>query len=505
MAGIFTFPNVKGMTTNNLLTTSNLCSMLKNFIIDENGIYMRKGTHKVYEGDKRGVIVSYEKAHVFLFLIPETEQIVEIDYRTNTSNVVDVKIPNKSILSFVETNNRVLVFFDGIPPKAIYKDENDKYTCTDLNLEGEGVNTSFTGGVNYANRMFYYKENDSKVYYVSALSYQGNLNVYNTADIFGVVGRLKKLFTMGFTAGYGATSYLGALYDTGDVLIFQGLSPDDPSSWSVKLKLKLNEFIYGNVANVSNSACILTGKGIIDLTTVMATNSADISNAILSNELVNSYDGTAKDSFWKDYNLCPFGNFLFIYNTHADSHYLFNFRTGGFTMLQGWKIQTLARIADILYFSDGTNVYQAFIGNSDDGSPIQAEYITNFYDFGVPKIKKTKRLKLNLKRNGYFDTYVNFHGDGTIDKKTKTPLELRYNNPQPTWNNLNTWADVNSLLWAGASGDRFVNALSIPWTIGTTLALRIVVNSLDTNINPAAVVSEFVINSITVEFETRGF
>ena len=501
----FSFSNARGMTLNNLQARKDLCLLLDNFISDENGIYIRKGLTKAQEVPKDGVVVSYHFANKFLFLIPSLGKVLELAYNQSSSKEVLNNFPNNEIVGFLESNQRVIVFFDNRTPFVIFKNSDENYEGADIKFSGVGSTNSFSGAAVYKEHIFFFKRRSPKLYYTQPLAFQGELKEYNIEGIFGVKGSLEQLFTMGFNAGAHVTSYMLAIFDSGDILVFNGINPEDASGWQVVLKTSLNTKVYKEVAAVGTTAYVLTARGIVDIGRVISTNSLDISGSIISNDLVNSYDGEAKNSFWENYHLKEFGNFLLIYNKHSNIHYLYNFRTGGFSKISGWEIDSLAVVNEDMYISKNNNIFQAFRGNNDNGNRIVAEYVTNFANLGSAFNKRASQAILTLKHSGEYEVFFNLEKDNLINKAISTPVFLSKNKSIFRWSDFKySWSAVKAKLWGGAVNDSFITTKITRNKKGRTIASRLKVINLDTSISKEALKTEFVINNITINYETLG-
>lgn len=199
-----------------------------------------------------------------------------------------------------------------------------------------------------------------------------------------------------------------------------------------------------------------------------------------------------------------FGNFLLLYNKSSITHYLYNFRTSGFSSIVGWTINSIAKIADILYICDGTKVYQAFSSNSDNGEPIVAEYITSAFKGGTDNKKLSRALEISFKKSGDFKIYLDVHEGGNVNKGNKTILEAENSNPVIRWSDVPTYQDWESKLWVSATSNKFVTSSAHTGTRATSFTVRLLVQSLDTSVSTSEGSLEFVINDLNLNYQVEG-
>ncbi len=363
------------------------------------------------------------------------------------------------------------MFFSNSAPYEVYF-ENNAYEIKQLSITADDASgfdfVNFSGATKYRETLYFYKEGENKLYYTSPLLYRGELKSYDLSAIFGTIGKLSFIAVLGYSAGSGVQSNLVACFDSGDVLVMDGLAPDISGDWAVVSKISLGSPIYNSFVEFGTGLIAVTADGLVDLQIALKTD--DILQAKQLSEAL-------KDSNidYSNIKLIKHNNLLVLNVLYQNQQYLFSQDTGGYCLHEGYQISKAVSFAGKLYLLDANNIFfKAFSNVNDDGKDIKATYVTTWASLGTTNRKKNNFVTLDLFQQGGSSTvYCQVASDYKINNLNKASLPKQLNF-------LKTWADIREdwqnyaiTAWYGESLNQYFNIKFSRGALGRTLACKV--------------------------------
>lgn len=259
-----------------------------------------------------------------------------------------------------------------------------------------GVTASTLWGCNtFKGRVFYWQQNAQSFWYAAAGAFQGALAQFDLSATIASGGTLVQMLTWTLDAGDGVDDLAVFLFSTGEALVYQGDDPADAVNWA-----KIGSFSIGEPisirshARVSNTEIIATKDGYLDLSQALKDGRYS-ENSAYSNKITRA----AKDAALRYYSitgwqciLYPAGN-LFIVNipisTLQSIQHVRDTNSGSWCQFSNLNARCFAVHGDLLFFGTaGGEVYQADIGENDNGTAIPLQGIPAFSSLGSKAQRK---------------------------------------------------------------------------------------------------------------------
>lgn len=89
------------------------------------------------------------------------------------------------------------------------------------------------GCATYKNRMYYWESGSQSVYYTDLYAYYGAVKEFRLGDVGTFGGDLVSVMTWTHDGGSGPDDYILFMMSSGEVLVYQGLNPEDEAGWSL--------------------------------------------------------------------------------------------------------------------------------------------------------------------------------------------------------------------------------------------------------------------------------
>lgn len=429
-----------------------VASKLINFIPTETSIYLRKGYSKFFnlelEDDEVVDIFTYEAKSSLVLFTKKTIYAV----RNNLAAEIKYNNPLGSSTSSLQTNDRLIVFFSSRAPLVFFFDDKSlEWKVEDLELEN--ANTQIlTGAIKYRERLFFYSKGINTIYYLEPLSYKGKLTSYELSGRFGAKGTLVFLGTIGFNAGASVMSLMYAVFDTGDILTFNGINPES-ENWRVEQKVSTGMKIDSGI-NVFTDSLLLGKEGIYSLTEILKNNAvsgADIFGAKIKSRLKELQKGGAL-------KMCFLSGFLYLISPKKSNHFGINISTLAVFELQGMEINHFAILDDKLLFLDNTgHIFVAFSGESDNGEEINGVWESTF--LFVPGLIPFRTTKAVIDCYVEGDYYLTYYQKVNVGSQLLKRCRVHFNNGEVRWSELQgkDWIWVENALWAHYGAVKYKN------------------------------------------------
>ncbi|ALC11215.1 hypothetical protein [Sphingopyxis sp. 113P3] len=255
----------------------------------------------------------------------------------------------------------------------------------------------------YKNRLYFVQKDTLDAWYLEVDSVGGAATKFPMSGIFGLGGSL--LFGQRWSlssGGDGGLSEQNAFVSTeGEVAIFQGLSPEDTTTWGqvglyrVGRPLGKNAFIRG-----AGDIAIATSVGLVPLSKAIELDLTALTAASISYPVADAWGNAVEQrgleawhgEVWPEQKIAAFSPptggaglppVLFVANTE----------TGAWSRFTGWDVRCMEVFEGRLLFGEpGGGVFIANETGSDDGVPYTGAVIPLFDDFGAPGARKIPKV-----------------------------------------------------------------------------------------------------------------
>lgn len=228
-----------------------------------------------------------------------------------------------------------------------------------------------------------------------------------------------------FDGGDGVDDYIAFATSEGEVIVYRGTNPSDPTAWS-----KVGVYFLGKpigrrcFMKYGGDLILLTQNGAFPLSKALQSSTVDYKLA-LSNKIEQAFNSAAQTYFnnwgWEGILYPAVGAMVFnIPTTEAQvaQQYVMNTVTKAWCNFTGWNANCFAEFARELYFGTNGKVVKAWTGRSDYGNNIDAYAKTAYNYFGSPEHKVFQHLRPQLLVDGGIDYSVGL----SVDFKQETAL-----------------------------------------------------------------------------------
>lgn len=383
-------------------------------------------------------------------------------------------------------NTNYLIAVNGADAPRIY-DGSAWMTCTQVvspASPGEFSQTASGGGsvsissfvdvCLHNQRLWFVRAGSTIGYYLDIAQVGGTLYPFDFGPYFTSGGNLHKLDTWTIDTGNGTQSYLVAISNKGDCVVYGGTNVADSSTWGLIGQYKLGAPVGRRcTAKLYGDLVILSEDGLYQMSKYVQSATLDRTQALTYHisPTISSLVSSLADTPGFEATVYPAGNVLMLNVPQSlqVNNYQFVFHTEqkGWSQFTGWPAQCFQVFNEALYFGGTNFVALGFIGYKD-GADIDggngANYVTTaltaFNSFGAEGmgpglIKHVKMVKpyivtgqsnpmISVGVNGDFNL-VPLVGSATVNPVTGAVWDSAYwDNPGATWagtlTTVNEWA-----------------------------------------------------------------
>lgn len=258
--------------------------------------------------------------------------------------------------------------------------------------------TSATGLISpcsYKNRMYFAVKDSLIVKYAESQAIDGALSTYNLGSIFRQGGSVISIANWTQNAGTGMANLICFLTSEGEVAVYDGLSPED-TGWNLVGVFRISKPIgLDCVCQLGGDLIIITQDGYLPLSNVI---SQDRANKVEISDKINPIvEGKNFNANWGIYWYSKKG--WLIINApskdtgHSQEQHVLVHNTGGWCRFVGWDAFCFATLNDDLFFCNGTGVFQANVGTTDNGQKITYYLQKAYTQLEIPEIKQVMLIK----------------------------------------------------------------------------------------------------------------
>lgn len=272
-------------------------------------------------------------------------------------------------------------------------------TATQLAGAITGVTTSsLTQGTAYRNRIYFAEGGSANVWALPSDSIAGAGIQISLAGIFRKGGTVQFVATWSLDAGDGLDDKLVICSTEGEVVVYQGSDPADPTNWSLVGNYECPRPMGKNAfMRAGGDLVILTEQGAVPVSQIISKDPAALALAAISRNIQPDWiaDASARRGLPWEILKWPSRSMTLVStpttNTgQSDQCYIVNSETGAWCKRSGWGMRCTAYHDGLVYF--GTNdgrVLIADTGGTDDGANYQCVSVLAWDHLGAVGNEKT--------------------------------------------------------------------------------------------------------------------
>lgn len=276
---------------------------------------------------------------------------------------------------------------------------NGKDTPQDFTSSLADVGYTLTGfdhfdcPLSFKNRLYFITD-DWQIAYSGVQSISGTLTAFDMGSYFKKGGKLLTIANWTQDAGNGADDLLVLISTEGEVLIYSGTSPE-ASDWNMIGSFSIPKPIGKRCwTQLGADLIIITQQGYFPLSSVLSDLRA---NRVALNQKV---DGITKGrNFTKRWEIHyrPSSNWIIVNAPATSGRYSYeqhicNLNTNAWCRFVGMDANSWAVLGDDLYFCNGSGIWKADTGTTDNGANITFCLQKAYNMFGTPLKKQLMRV-----------------------------------------------------------------------------------------------------------------
>ena len=503
---------VRGWVTNENLSASAPGSALvmDNYIPTQTGVKFRNGFSEFYDSGASapiGSLFTYKTGSTSKLFAASTTKIWNIT-ATPSEDVASQTSGEYSTIQFETSGGTYLFAANGTNSLQRY-DGTNWLAITGVSAGAiTGVTTSTLSQCwAFKNRLFFVQGSTMKAWFLAVDSISGAASDLTLAGVFQRGGTLLFGATWSIDAGDGVDDKCVFVSTQGEVAIYEGTDPADPTAWALVGRYDLGGRPLGKNAymRAGGDLLIATTDGLVPLSAALSKDPAALSLAAVSRNIQPDWrrEAVARQTVawsvqkWDEENLAVIGLPVIDSTTEAYA-YIVNTETGAWARFTGWDVRSLAVHDDQIYF--GTSAGKVMLGNSggnDDGVTYTCKLALPFDHFGAPgQFKTLKQARATFRASSQFlpqlSCSVNYA------QSFPAPPSSVANYTEDTWD-VGVWdtalwdasssEQVTSTRWVSLTGAGFVHAIQLQATFGITPSPDAELSAIDVQYETGSVVN----------------
>lgn len=283
-----------------------------------------------------------------------------------------------------EISNRLVTAGGGVSP---FLWDGSAFSEMTLSMpDGSATSTAqLSGVVSHHDRLYFWREDDPdgcQIYYLPGVgAITGTLKSFPLYALGNIKGQVKTALSLTIDAGHGANDVLAILTTTGQIVVYEGLDPDDETDWRLWGRVPgTSELVSPNaIVRVATDAYALTSGAVLSLRSLLSQGSEALvspPSEALGGELAADIAAGAGLDGWQMIT-DPKGRFVLLNVPAGGSYAQWVYSYDG----KGWWRWTLParwwfQRAGELYFIDSAGAVQLFGAIGDAGAAITTTWVT---------------------------------------------------------------------------------------------------------------------------------
>lgn len=244
----------------------------------------------------------------------------------------------------------------------------------------------------FKNRLWFVGNNSSDAYYLPVDSIQGAATVYPLGGIWTLGGYLTSIGTWSVDAGNGPQDYIAFVSSRGQVAIYGGSDPADPTDFNLVGVFSLGAPVGRRcLTRVGSDLAVISIDGVYPLSKAMIFERAAVVKATMTERIQRVMNQSARlyqDHFGWQLISYPRGTRAILNVPISEGveqqQYVMNTLNGAWCQFTGMNANCWELLLDDPYFggNDGI-VYQADVGSQDHNQILRADMMTAFNYFNM--------------------------------------------------------------------------------------------------------------------------
>lgn len=399
------------------------------------------------------------------------------DISTTPSTPVDMGVTLTDDYCQVIQYKNYLYFVNGSDqPIAYYVDGNGDENIGAWGFSGTGLtDTRIISGSVSKEFLWFVEKGTLKAWYAAtAGSVSGTLNAFDLSQVSKWGGELKAVVNWTIDGGTGIDDYTGFITSEGEVFIYGGSNPNDPTDWVLKGSYKISKPIgYRCTVKYQGDIVVICEDGYFPLSKALAASNAGDSLVAFSDNIRGLViDRTSVNSWRKGwqpiiYTKKGYGIINVPTGEQFEQHVI-NVATGAWCRFTGIRAFTWCMFDGNIYFGGDDGVYQFDSGYSDDGVEIEGVIEQAYNDLGTPNLKRISLLNPRTASSAPYSlsVYVN-----TDYKQRKESFLTSVGYSTGTKWNSKPWAaswDLKGVYWSSSQ----VNNINSQWIMHSATGVK---------------------------------
>lgn len=250
---------------------------------------------------------------------------------------------------------------------------------------------------------------------------QGSFATYELGALINKGGYIQAVASWSRDGGDGPDDYIVFITSMGQVVVFGGLSPNDPNSWSLVGIYDIAPPIGRRcILKMGPDLIVLTIDGVQPMSQVMSQDRATSGRSTLTQRIRRAMSDAARNGgayFGWDLTAYSRGTALVlnvpILPGQVSHQYVMNTMTGAWCRFTGQNANCWTVFRDRLFFGGNRGwVFEADVNGQDSTGPIVADLRTSFQNFGNDaSVKAFKMVQVLINRDGDIDPAIGIDTD----------------------------------------------------------------------------------------------
>ena len=240
----------------------------------------------------------------------------------------------------------------------------------------------------HKHRMWFIEKNSMLCWYLDTDAVSGTAHSYDFGPLFAHGGKIANIETWTLDAGWGMDDYFVVITTSGEIAVFSGTDPADPTNWQLQGVYYVGSPVgTNNTIKYGGDVLLLNKDGLIPLSQCLMSSRVSIKTSITNKIQQRITDATTayENNYGWQVVLFPPANMLFINvptSSTTSEQYVMNTITGSWSRFTNINAVCWIFINELIYFGMNGNVYKFWDGHSDNGAMINTDLLPAFNSFG---------------------------------------------------------------------------------------------------------------------------
>jgi hypothetical protein len=341
----------------------------------------------------------------------------------------------------------------------------------------------------FKNRLFFVQKNTLSAWYLPVDSMTGTASEIPLGGVFNLGGSL--LFGSNWSldsgsGGSGLSQQCIFVTTEGEVVVYQGDNPGDPTTWSQVNTYKVGRPL-GNKAHIRAGGDIVIGTniGFVPLSQAIQRDYAALSPSAVSYPIEDAWNEAVELRGTQNWNCAvwPSAQMVIVapptINDQPPRWFVANARTGAWAPFTNWDATCVHVFRErCFYGSQDGKVVEANVTGLDQGMPYTATYIPLFDDLRLPaSLKIAKMARLVVRSSFTIRDQISFQKDFIVNLPTAPNAAAIPSGS--TWGGgiwgESVWGDAKAVntyqIWRVIAGSGYAVAPATQFTSGALVPL----------------------------------